>query len=575
MKSLIKTVLAVALMGFALGCDEEQSGSAVQAGAPKIIAELGEAGARTCIESPESVSGAVPMLWTPGDTLGVFTSGGAVNAVFTLEGNSAVKYGSFKSTSSVSGEITYAYYPYASANAGKSVAGLAGSVLKTQTIAADNIECDYKWGEANGTDKSGNYRFKFHNMFSLVRFKIDASGTSLAGETLEKIVMNVTRNGAAVPVTGGFTFNAANGSYTIASNRFNTLTTRWDVPLTGTLAGFATVFPEIKAGDKLTFVIVTAEHEAIVSVTSKVDFAPEMYYTFPLALANFSGLKVYSKAGTFKAATYNVKSSTSGSIGTAITNAGWDFFGLSEDFSNVSKNLGTYSFGTRSRGTLSFWGSAPKDGLGFATLNSTCSWSNEYVEEFTEEYGGLTDGANTAVDKGFRHYIVTLKDGTQVDVIITHMNTYSDSGTGHINCQHSQLKQVATYINKIWSANKRPIIFMGDTNLRYTRHDFQTYFWNVLNPSLIVNDPWVDTQWDGKYPDYPSKSLMVSDATGTNSETDIMCSNTQNGEVVDKVIYINNPEASVQIKALSYLRDMSFDGLSDHMPITVEFSYMK
>ena len=270
-----------------------------------------------------------------------------------------------------------------------------------------------------------------------------------------------------------------------------------------------------------------------------------------------------------------MKSSTSGSIGTAITNAGWDFFGLSEDFSNVSKNLGTYSFGTRSRGTLSFWGSAPKDGLGFATLNSTCSWSNEYVEEFTEEYGGLTDGANTAVDKGFRHYIVTLKDGTLVDVIITHMNTYSDSGTGHINCQHSQLKQVATYINKIWSANKRPIIFMGDTNLRYTRHDFQTYFWNVLNPRLIVNDPWVDTQWDGKYPDYPSKSLMVSDATGTNSETDIMCSNTQNGEVVDKVIYINNPEASVQIKALSYLRDMSFDGLSDHMPITVEFSYMK
>ena len=52
MKSLIKTVLAVALMGFAVGCDEEQSGSAVQAGAPKIIAELGEAGARTCIESP-------------------------------------------------------------------------------------------------------------------------------------------------------------------------------------------------------------------------------------------------------------------------------------------------------------------------------------------------------------------------------------------------------------------------------------------------------------------------------------------------------------------------------------------
>jgi hypothetical protein len=117
---------------------------------------------------------------------------------------------------------------------------------------------------------------------------------------------------------------------------------------------------------------------------------------------------------------------------------------------------------------------------------------------------------------------------------------------------------------------------MGDTNLRYTRHDFETYFWSIIRKDgLTYNDPWVDYQWDGAYPAYPSKSLMVSDATGTNPETDIICSTTQNGEVVDKVIYINNPEASVQIKALSYLRDMSFDGLSDHMPITVEFSYMK
>ena len=68
---------------------------------------------------------------------------------------------------------------------------------------------------------------------------------------------------------------------------------------------------------------------------------------------------------------------------------------------------------------------------------------------------------------------------------------------------------------------------------------------------------------------------MVSDATGTNSETDIICPDTQSGEVVDKVIYINDANADTQIKAVSYLRDMDYSGLSDHMPIVVEFYYEK
>jgi exonuclease III len=168
--------------------------------------------------------------------------------------------------------------------------------------------------------------------------------------------------------------------------------------------------------------------------------------------------------------------------------------------------------------------------------------------------------------------VVTLKDGTELDVIITHMNTYSSSGTGHINAQHAQLTQIAEYINSI-RANCRPIIFMGDTNCRYTRHDFQTYFWGKLDSDLVAIDPWVTYQWDGVYPTYPSNSLMVSDATGTSS-SDIICRDTQQGEVVDKIIYINNPDSDTQINALNYLRDYEgYKGLADHMPIVVEFSY--
>ena len=154
------------------------------------------------------------------------------------------------------------------------------------------------------------------------------------------------------------------------------------------------------------------------------------------------------------------------------------------------------------------------------------------------------------------------------------MNTYSSSS--HINAQHAQLTQIAEYINTI-SANNRPIIFMGDTNCRYTRHDFSTYFWSKLNSDLTYADPWVTYQWAGVYPTYPSNSLMVSDATGT-SDSDIICSTTQNGEVVDKIIYINKAGNPVQIKAQNYLRDYdNFNGLADHMPIvsTFEYTYTK
>ena len=268
-------------------------------------------------------------------------------------------------------------------------------------------------------------------------------------------------------------------------------------------------------------------------------------------------------------------------ISNKIAAQNWDFVGFSEDFayhSNLTSALGAYQWGSY-RGSISssaLYKTIDTDGLEFAARKATCSWSSEKITAFTSSYGGLTSGANTCIKKGFRHYPVTVADGVVVDVIITHMNTYSSSGSSHLNAQHAQLKQIAQYINNLIATNNRPVILMGDTNCRYTRHDFKTYFWDVLSSGLTYADPWVEFQWNGVYPTYPSKSLMVSDATGTNSSTDIICENTQKGEVVDKVIYINNPNAPVQIKAESYLRDYdNFNGLADHMPIVVKFSFEK
>lgn len=295
--------------------------------------------------------------------------------------------------------------------------------------------------------------------------------------------------------------------------------------------------------------------------------------------------------GTFTCATYNVdglpekvlgiitlNGDGPGSDGTKkisekIATSGWDIVTFQENFTynseleSVMKSY--YTFGTHRKFSIaSALGTADTDGLGFATLNSTCSFSGEKCIEFTDKLGGLTNaldggnggGANTSIKKGIRHYVVTFGEpNIVVDVLVTHMNTAETEE--QIKVQDKQLKQVAEYINTIRS-NNRPIIFMGDMNTRYTRNDYQTYFWGVLDSSLTCADPWVEFMWDGVYPTYPSNSIMTGDW------------GMQKGEVVDKIIYINNTNADTQIKANYYLHDESYT-FADHKPVVSEFTYVK
>lgn len=588
-------MIAASLLAMALcaGCAEEPSGTSVPgAVAPGINAEIVGAKTRTCIDPSDVVEGEkVPVRWSASDELGAFFDGGSLNVKYTIKDlKDGERNASFSTTSSVKGGIAYAYYPYSAENDGNAATALTGTIPSVQAMDG-NLYGDYKYGEPEGGSDEAGYSFRFHNLFSMVYFKINPEGTALAGETLESVTLSVTRNGADVPVTGDFTFNAVEGTYEPGETS-NVLNTTWNKPLSGTLTGFATIFSKVEKGDKLNFTFKTTNYEATLTVTSGANFQPGAYYAFPLTLSKFKKLEVKKTIkGTFTAATYNVdglpsliNSGGPGSSGTKkmsakIAQDNWDFFGVSEDFqyhNELNSEISSiYSWGELDTDGISLFGTSSTDGLCFATRNSTCAFSGETRVAFKSSYGGLTSGANTKITKGFRHYLVTLKDGTELDVIITHMNTYSSSGTGHINAQHAQLTQIAQYINSIRS-NGRPIIFMGDTNCRYTRHDFQTYFWGKLDSDLVAIDPWVTYQWNGVYPTYPSKSLMVSDATGTNSDTDIICKDTQQGEVVDKIIYINNPASDTQINALNYLRDYDgYNGLADHMPIVVDFEYTR
>ena len=525
--------------------------------------------------------------WAKTDVVGVYTDASENNVKYTTSAAGASV--SFTASTEVKGAPKYAYYPYSTDNASRKATGLKGSLPQNQTAGVAN----YRYGVQTGTNKDGDATFEFRNMFAEVAFSVETAGSALEGQEIVSLNVKVTRDGTKVPVVGGFTFSAADGSYSYEGQ-----TTYGEFTTTGK----AVIFPTVKDGDLVTVTAKSADAEAVAKfVAGAVEAGGYYPVTVQLPKAEEPEQPVEPEtpavAGTFTAATYNVDglpkkislftingdgpgSDGTKNISSKIASDNWDFVGFSEDFAyhtELTSALSGWSFG-KYRGSISskaLTSTIDTDGLGFAARKTTCSFSNEKIVEFTSDYGGLTSGANTCVKKGFRHYVVTLADGTEIDVIITHMNTYSSSGSGHINAQHAQLKQVAQYINSI-RGNKRPIIFMGDTNCRYTRHNFQTYFWGVLDSDLIVKDPWVEYQWNGVYPTYGGKSLMVSDATGTDSKTDIICEGYQKGEVVDKIIYINNPDAAVHISANGYLRDYEgYNGLADHMPIVVEFSYTK
>ena len=267
-------------------------------------------------------------------------------------------------------------------------------------------------------------------------------------------------------------------------------------------------------------------------------------------------------------------------ISDKIAVSGWDFVAFQEDFeyhSELVSSMSKYTFGTHrgSVGIRQLFRVADTDGLEFATLGTTCSWSNETFVEFTSKYGGLLDGANDCIKKGFRYYLVTMmKDGVQFDVYITHMNSGSD--TDHINARASQFQQLANYIND--NRSGRPIIIMGDFNARYTRDDYKTNFWNELDADLRpenLQDAWTELIWGGWYPDYGTPSWVVSDKYDPNNTVGDIRMGEQEGEVVDKILYINDPQSDVRIWAKSYKRDMEYSGLADHNPVVVQFGYEK
>ena len=426
-------------------------------------------------------------------------------------------------------------------------------------------------------------------------------------------------------INGDFTFSAADGSYSLTKVEADATTMEWcDEAVLSSgkkYTGYITLIPNIVEDDKITITITTDKHTAVFEVPCLKSLASGYIYDFPMTLTELAAKMnaAYGTApeiteiatggeggsgeggsgegggstdpqptvttGTFTACAFNVdglpsivNSDGPGSSGTTrmagiANNLGWDIIAVSEDFeynTQLVDGLSNYSHGTY-RGSVGIGQTvgitADTDGLNFFWKTSTTSATGETYVRYNDAEGDLYNGANTCIKKGFRHYVVTV-DATNnvvIDVYITHMNTYSGSGNtesnAYVKAVLSQLRQLRDYVLEKAKANKRPAIIMGDTNMRYTRHNIKTNFLDVVaaydnNAGYTVTDPWVEFHRGGVYPEWNSLSLMTRFAFAGDTENDIVCADNQKGEVVDKIWYINVPGAEVQLKATAHQNDV-------------------
>lgn len=307
--------------------------------------------------------------------------------------------------------------------------------------------------------------------------------------------------------------------------------------------------------------------------------------TFTAACLNVDGLPPTVKA----AGVVNVKLNPEGPQETGtlqmsklVSQKGWDFFGVSENFNYntqlMSEIGGIYNTGTY-RGAIpsSVTNVVPylagnkwfdTDGLNLL-WRSNISVSDEAWYLWNKRNGITEDGADQLIAKGFRYYTVRIAAGLEVDVYILHMD--AETTPADNEAREIQMTQLVDMI--LASDNKRPIIIMGDTNCRYTRDNLKGLMFDRINADerFDIHDPWIDFPRRGVMPDLGAGSIMVpGHFDGTNHEA------FQTGEVVDKIFYINNTDASAKLTAKSYLHDTDFtwpDGseISDHYPIVIEF----
>lgn len=287
-------IVALSCLFCLSACQDEMLVSEGGKGNVDIVARMdGGIITRTCVGNSTD-DGMVGILWTPGDCVGVYGTDGTRNALFASTNTGNVPEAIFSGDLKQGEAPAYAYYPYSEDNASADVSAIKGNLKLTQTydMGTGTLEADYKVGTPTFLGSDGTYEFEFEHLFSLLKFDIDATGTALEGDLLEKIILTLPEGRR---LGGEFTFNATTkavnwvGTAATGANELTMVCSDNPNLANGiSYTGYMTCAPDVQQGDEIKITILTRKFKAEFTRIALVDFAANTCYTFPLTLENYN-----------------------------------------------------------------------------------------------------------------------------------------------------------------------------------------------------------------------------------------------------------------------------------------------
>ena len=266
-----------------------------------ITAVIDDGGAetRTCIDPTVYRDGVTGLLWSPNDSIGVFSESGTENARFVSNSEANVKNAVFAGTMSTVPE--YAYYPYTAENDGLAPTGLKGSVgsLQKYDIVGKVLSYDWKYGSRKSDNSSEDgYRFTMKQLFSMGKLSFSADGSEFAGQNLHSVRMQVVAaDGSVRRINGQFTFDATTGSYTMTgdlpqdgTDNVITLEMEGSPALSAgrSYTAYITLIPDVKEGDALVLTFNLSDCSVQFKVKFQRDLQQGFIYDFPMSFTSLA-----------------------------------------------------------------------------------------------------------------------------------------------------------------------------------------------------------------------------------------------------------------------------------------------
>lgn len=249
----------------------------------------------------------IEVWWMTKESIGVYGSS-LTNAKFT----GTNKYKNAATTTFTGGSLfktpKYAYYPYSEENSSNAQTAVRGTLPKSQSWHTSNkvMTADYKIGTYKSRSWTG-YNFTFTPVITFVKHKIDATGTVLQGEKLQRVTMTVkTADGQPRQINGGFSMDLTQAAadaltWDAAGEESNVLALAWtNTPTMAkdyTVAGYVAAAPLVQKGDVIDFVIQTENYTATFSRTSDVNYTANMLVNYSMPLAEMEDVVYTSLKG--------------------------------------------------------------------------------------------------------------------------------------------------------------------------------------------------------------------------------------------------------------------------------------